>query len=118
MVKKKKIKLTKEQKVWHKNLVWYLENKLNWVGDQNLKEAVQDGKYAIISESQEPLWWDCFDGITCTDSMESVRCILKWTPCISARVVELDHLDIMVEVYESRGPDWSNMRHKYEQEKE
>ncbi|MHA2280176.1 MAG: hypothetical protein ACXAC5_04800 [Promethearchaeota archaeon] len=116
MGKKKKIKLTKEQKVWLENLQWYLKNKVNWVGDQDLRDCVIDGKYAILSVSHEPMWWDCFDGIMCTDSMDSVKCIIEWSPCCEVRVVELEHLDIMLEVYHSRGPDWSNMRQKYEQE--
>jgi len=106
---KKKIKLTQEQKVWHENLEWYLKNKVVWSGDQNLKEAVLDGKYAVLYGEEL-----CYNAIVCVNTKEDVELQLKWNPFIVAHVIELDHLDLVKEVVKSRGPDWSVWKEKNE----
>jgi hypothetical protein len=115
MAKKLKIKLTKEQKVWHENLEWYLKNKVSWKSEQNTKDAVLDGKYAVLFASGKD---DYFSSMICIDCKEGIDVLLAYCPSYTtAHAIELDHMDLVVEVRKSVGPDWSNWIEKNSQEK-
>jgi len=132
MGKKSRIRLTVEQKQWLENLEWYLENKVCWAGDEDLKELVQDGKYAVLmcgkpieyAKDKAPLEgfncprWDFFDSLLCCDARHSAECIIKYSPGSLFRLVELDYLMELMEVRKLYSPNYRNFIEKMESKDE
>jgi len=61
MGKKQRLRLNEEQKGWLDNLVWYLQNRVTWVGDIELdyfKDAVLSGRYVVLfgHTSDDAVW--------------------------------------------------------------
>jgi len=116
MGKKRKIKLTEEQKEWLSNIQWYIQNKICWTGEANLdyfKELVQDGKYAVFSMGGEPMW-DHFDSVICTNTVESARTIERWNPSALCRTVHLGTLWTQREVRKMHAPHFTTLVEKWD----
>lgn len=111
----KKIRLNKVQKLRHENLVWYLKNKCLFVGTQNLKEAVLDGKYAVLSVRGEHSE-NVFECVICCDK-EDIDSQVKYNCSTRTRVLNLDSLMEVMEVTKSWAPDLTNWIEKTNQTK-
>lgn len=106
MGKKQRIRHTPAQKIVYNHLLWYTQNKINWVGDGNLKEAALDGSYAVFSIRGDPYklyaeHWDnenIFDTLIMTETMENARAVVKWNYDTHARVVDLKWMQVMLEM--------------------
>ena len=111
MSKKKRIRLNKEQKSILKNLEWFVANRINWVGEQDLKEAVLDGHWAVFSIREDPYktyakYWtfDCFDCLLMTDSQKGADAIVKWNSPTHALMVNMRYFNETREVRNSWMP--------------
>lgn len=104
----KKIRLTTEQKAWHENLDWYLKNKVRFMGKQNLKEAVLDGNFAVLSINGECKVDDLFENVVCCESMDAAWAIVRYNPSSNCRVVNLNSLMVRLEVKRPWVPDLTN----------
>lgn len=105
---RKRIKLTPEQKKWHKHLEWYLEKKVNWIGDQDLKDVVLDGKYAVLMLCSIPEMNGCYDRIVCADTVEGAESVMEYNTSPVVRLVELDFLMELKEIREMSKPNFKN----------
>ena len=104
----KRIRLTPEQKRWHKHLEWYLEKKVNWIGTQELKDVVLDGKYAVLMLCSVPEMSGCWDVVVCTDTVEIAECVMKYSTSHCVRLVDLDFLMELKEIKKMHSPDFKN----------
>lgn len=85
MSKKKKLKLTTQQKERLKRLEKYLEQNECWAGNADLKDLIQDGKYAVLGV-RSPVFNTC---IIC-DSEEDAHAICDFNPDTHSRVIDTD----------------------------
>lgn len=96
-MRKKKIKLNAEQKKILIHLEWFIENKIIWVGEQDLREAVADGGwFAVFSIRGEPheiyaKHWttECFNCLVMANDREGAMAILKWNPSSHVLAINL-----------------------------
>ena len=88
---KKKIKLNSTQKR-HLERIKKLQKDGVYVGEQDLKDMVLDGKYAVLS-IRNPV----FDTIICADDEETARAIMKYNRSSFTRIVNLDTNDMVNE---------------------
>jgi len=96
---KKKIKLNEEQKRWHQNLLEYIQKGgVRLDTEQNLKECILDGPFAILSVRGD-FDWDCryFDCIVCTDTFEEAKVVVKWSCSTASHVIDLREPKTMYE---------------------
>jgi hypothetical protein len=119
MGKRKKIKLSDQQKIRLKNLQWYTFNKICWVGPvENVyfNEVVLDGRYAVFTVNSESAW-DCFDSVICSDSLNGARCIEDWNPSSICRTIDLDTLMTIRELRRPHIPHFNTMVERLEDNK-
>lgn len=102
---KKRSKLTEEQKRWHKHLEWYLKTKCLWLGENSLKEAVLDGRYAVLSvHDKKP--GDCFTNVTCVETLEEAGLQIRWNPYTYLQVVDLEYISVKMTLRKPYEPEW------------
>ena len=102
---KKRLKLTDEQKRWHKHLEWFLSAKCLWLGEHNLKEIVLDGRFAVLSVHGRPAC-DCFTDITCVETMEEADLQIRWNPYTYLQVVDLEYISVKMTLRKPYEPEW------------
>lgn len=92
MSKKKKTKLSSDQKR-RLNCLKSLQDDGSLVTDQDLKDLVQDGEYAVLS-IRAPI----FATVICTDSEESARIIADKNYSSFTRIVDMRKGETVVEI--------------------
>jgi hypothetical protein len=98
--KKNKRKLTPDQRQWLENLEEYLEKKVRWQGDQDLREVIE-GRYVVLSDRGPPIF-NCAIG---TDDLENAEAIVKYNCDTHARIVDLDTLQVVKDVKRHWSPE-------------
>lgn len=63
-----------------------------YTGDQNMKDIVKDGRYAVLSV-RNPV----FDNITCANNEEQARAIVRYNYNSFARIIDLDNGEVVSE---------------------
>lgn len=114
MAKKKRVRLSKNQKTTLKHLKWFVENKIIWVGEQDFKDAVLDGHWAVFSIRENPYetyakYWtfDCFDSLLITDSKSNAEAIVRWNAPTHALIVDLKYFDEISETRRAWKPNFN-----------
>lgn len=125
MGKKNRIRLSKQERQLYNKLQWFVKNKINWVGTQDLKEIVLDGtQYVVFSMTGDPYktyaehWdFDCFDTITGAKDLYEAKAIMFWNSFTHAIAVQLFSFSVAMEMrrrYDMKmslpdGIDWSTV---------
>ena len=99
MSKRRKIKLTPEQKKWHENLQAYVKT-IAWYQDPavNLKQEASEGRYAVFSGEGKVA---IFDWVACMSDIDTAEAYIKWnSSCLFRlfRLVDLEDLTILKEI--------------------
>jgi hypothetical protein len=114
MAKKKRIRLNQEQKLILKHLEWFIKNKIIWVGEQDLKDTVLDGHWAVFSIRGDPYktyaehWtFDCFDTLLMADSKRDAEIIVKWNMPTHALIVNIRWFNEAKEIRNAWKPEFN-----------
>lgn len=112
-MRKKKIKLTPEQKQIFEALEWYTTNRIKWVGEKDLKEVAQDdGWFAVFSIRGDPEeikrkhgTTECYDVAILADTKDGAKAIMDFNPDTHALAINLKHFSLI----EERRKPWAPM---------
>lgn len=85
----KRIRLNEDQRRWLENLEHFLKH-TSYTGDQNLKELMLDGPYAVLHSSEDHPYDQSYDVIVCCENLLTARAVMRYNPGAVFLVVDLE----------------------------